>query len=216
MDAWRGMLGTATAAEKVSAVEASGVRVQVFGAHAVVTCLEAVRAAGQAKRKGMAGVNMHATNVLVLSNGKWLLAHHHASPVPPIKAKKPAELQNAITSSMQTTTPRNLPRTITNTPQNNSSTNSGDKGSDGNKKGSAMSFTWNPKGGENDEDDDDDDDDSVQVTLQVADDQEEDMSPQGGVTVAFDENLLKALDGPRSRGDLDGAIVTMGQVHAIL
>ena len=201
MDAWRGMLGTATAAEKVSAVEASGVRVQVFGAHAVVTCLEAVRAAGQAKRKGMAGVNMHATNVFVLSNGKWLMAHHHASPVPPIKTKKPAESQNALTSSRQTAAPRNLPR--------NSSANG-----DANKR-DAMSFTWNPKSGEDsDGDEDDDDDDSVQVTLQVADDQEEDMSPQGGVTVAFDENLLKSLDGPRSRGDLDGAIVTMGQVES--
>lgn len=206
MDAWRGMLGTATAAEKVSAVEASGVRVQVFGAHAVVTCLEAVRAAGQAKRKGMAGVNMHATNVFVLSNGKWLMAHHHASPVPPIKTKKPAESQNALTSSRQTATPRNLPRTTANTPQNSSA-------SSNDNKRDAMSFTWNPKSGE-DRDEDDDDDDSVQVTLQVADDQEEDMSPQGGVTVAFDENLLKSLDGPRSRGDLDGAIVTMGQVQS--
>jgi hypothetical protein len=82
-----------------------------------------------------------------------------------------------------------------------------------------MSITWVPTGSDANDDDDDDDDDEepeMTVTLKVVDgDAAEDMSPLGGVTVAFDEHLLKALDGPRSRGDLEGAVVTMGQVHIL-
>lgn len=185
---------------------------KVSGGHAVVTCLEAVRAAGKAKRKGMEGVTMHATNVFVRAGGKWQLAHHHASPVPPLKAK-PVALQTALATLRTQGNPLGGAANSAKKSAQNSTrpSSAGGAASSGGDAPDAMSITWSLDG----EGDEDEDEPAMRVTLKVVDEAEEDMSPQGGVTVAFDEHLLKALDGPRSRGDLDGAVVTMGQVYNI-
>lgn len=57
---------------KAPRVTCSRSRVQVLGTTAVVTCLEGI--ASESPR-------LVATNVFVLEEGQWRLAHHHAAPL---------------------------------------------------------------------------------------------------------------------------------------
>lgn len=62
-------------------VEPVGVRVQLVGTVAIVTCGEVIRPGGSGEDEPGAG-GAHATNVFVWEGGRWRLLVHHASPVP--------------------------------------------------------------------------------------------------------------------------------------
>lgn len=70
MASWRGILGH----PKSPVMECSNVKVHLLGTAAFVTCLEGN--VGETPK-------LVATNVFVLEEGKWKVAHHQAGPLSP-------------------------------------------------------------------------------------------------------------------------------------